>query len=55
MSRAELKVRIPGKLKLSLVHDWGLSIWPMHVLSSIGQEGGGFLSSVSVVHRLSPI
>ena len=55
MSRAEVKVRIPGKIKSSLVHDWGVSLWPMHALSSIWQEGHGFHSSASVVRHLSPV
>lgn len=55
MSRAEVKLRIPGKLKCLLVHDWGLSLWPVHALSSIWQEGRGFHSSASVVRHLSPV
>ena len=55
MSRAEVKVRNPVKIKLSLVHDWDVSIWPMHALSSNCQEGGRVHSSVSMVHHLSSI
>ena len=53
MSRAEVKFRIPVKLKWSRVHDWGVSIWPMHALSSIWQEGLECHFSASVVGHLS--
>ena len=55
MSRAEVKLRIPGKLKCLLVHDSGVSLWLMHALSSIWQEGNGFHPRASVVRHLSPV